>query len=498
MICATGISKVLGLLRSVIMANLYGDTSDAAAFIAASNIPLTFFDFLLGAAILGSFIPVFNSYEKTSEQDEFASVFINAALLVSGLFSLLGMIFSKQLIAFLAPEFAPQTAELASKLLAIMFPAIIFTSIAYSISGILQSKGRFLMPAMMSAISNTGVLIYFFAFNRYFGVTGLAVAYLCSWLIQVITLVVPLVRERFKYSFKIDLKNAGLHKVLKTSLPIMAGSWLIPISTLSALFFSPSGEVYTAFDYANRTYLLIAGILTYGICNYIFPKLSKLSSSGDDEAFNGLVRSGVSTSLYIILPVALTAVVLKDEIISILYLWGNFTVEAAQTTSQGFLFLIGGMLSFTIIEVMSRVFYAKSKVKVPMIAAISAVGVNLLLSALLNRVFSWGIRGLALANIAGQITSSFIMLAAAGIYLKGALNRKFLSDIISYAICGAAAFAAMYAIHTIWTVDAFTPDKLPIILKCAVVFITGVVVYFGLYRICLLSRIFTKFKRKDR
>jgi len=120
MIGATAVAKALGMVRMMCFARFYGDGEAAAAFSTALDLPLTFFDLLLGAAIAGCFIPAYNSFFKGlgsgegEKADAFASVFLNTILLLTGAMTLAGMVFTDAIVALAAPGFDAGTAALAA------------------------------------------------------------------------------------------------------------------------------------------------------------------------------------------------------------------------------------------------------------------------------------------------------------------------------------------------------------------------------------------------
>lgn len=166
MMGATVIAKLLGMLRGVLVANAYGTTWQANAFTAATRLPLSVFDLFLSAAILGCFIPVYNSFKErtnergTEEADNFASVFLNFIILACGVLAVLGTILAKPLVGLITNGLDTATVTLAVTLTRIMFPLVIFSGAAYTLVGVLQSKGSFIAPALISALSNLGVIVY--------------------------------------------------------------------------------------------------------------------------------------------------------------------------------------------------------------------------------------------------------------------------------------------------------------------------------------------------
>ena len=292
MILATLLSKLLGMLRQVMIASTLADSMEGVAFAAASKIPFAIFDMLFSAAVLGSFIPIYKgSLAKEPERArKFSASFLTCIAAVTAGIAVLGMIFSRQILFLAAPKLDEETAALAAGLLRIMFPAMIFAGTAYTLVGILQSHESFILPSLVSAFSNLVIIGYLFLFRGLSGAAaayGLAAAYLVSWMVQFLTLAVPLMRRRRFPRPSTDFGNPDLRLSVKRSLPVMLGSWLIPVGTLTATFFSSyidmqtSGAAIVVFDYAFSVYSIIAGILTYGVYNFIFPKLSEKSAAGD-------------------------------------------------------------------------------------------------------------------------------------------------------------------------------------------------------------------------
>ncbi len=445
MMGATVIAKVLGLLRSMIQSSHYGTSDAANALTAASKLPVTFFDLLLAAAVLGCFIPVYNSHSKDGElaereADEFAGVFLAFITLACTVLAAVGMVFAEPLVSLIAPGLDEGSRALAVMLARIMFPLVIFTGSAYTLVGVLQSKGSFIAPAMISAISNAGVVLYLLLLDRPLGergIYGLAAAYMLSWLVQLLTLVVPLVRLGFKPKFALDLRNPSLRRALKMAPPIMLGSWLSPAGILLGQYFASSASRYTGisgaatvFDIANNIYIILAGTLTYSICNYTFPQISRLSASGNREEFAATVRSGLTSALAIILPFMAAALVLAPEGVSILYLRGEFTARDASNTTATLLPILCAMPFFCVTELFTRVFYSQGRVKIPMLSALAGIAANALCGAILVGGELVGLEGVGIANAAGQLTSALVLVSFAARSIPGLFGRELARELL--------------------------------------------------------------------
>ena len=494
MMGATVIAKLLGMLRGVLQANAYGTSWEANALTAATKLPLTFFDLLLSAAILGCFIPVYNSFKDadsdrpaSNEADRFACIFVNFIMLICGVLAVLGIVFAEPLIGLITNGLDEATVSLAVTLTRIMFPLVIFSGAAYTLVGVLQSKGSFIAPALISAVSNLGVVLYLALIDEplgEYGVYGLAVAYLLSWLLQLLTLVVPLWRRGFKYRLLFDFKNPALHKALKMAPPIMVGSWLAPIGTLLGQYFAASVASHgvisgatTVFDYANNIYIIIAGTLTYSICNYTFPKISRLSASGDTAEFAKTVRSGLASALFIVVPFMAAATVLAGEGTAIVYMRGEFTSGDAYNTARALRFILPAMPFFCVTELFSRVFYAKNQPRVPMYAAIAGISVNLITGAALTYANALDIGAVGLANALGQIAAAIVLLIFASVRFRGLFDKASALNLVKILIGGGIVLSICALLFNILNSDPYAASLFTNVWKAAVIFAPSAAVY---------------------
>lgn len=488
MIAATLLAKLLGMFRGVFLAASYGTDIQAEAFAAASKIPLTFFDLLLGAAILGCFIPAYNSFNqsRTKQANRFACTFLNIVILLTGIMSLLGMLFSDSLLAVLSPKLNPQSAALASKLLKIMFPMITFTGAAYVLVGVLQSKGSFIVPSLISAVSNGAIIVYFLFFDQKFGIEGLAVAYIIAWFLQLAVLVYPLCKTDFRYRLCIDLKMPETKKALKTVFPIMAGSWLSPATVLIGTYFSPftkEAAPLAAFDYANNLFIIIAGIITYGLCNFIFPSLSRLSSQGSAKEYAKAVKDGLSAMLLIIVPVCAGVIALNKQLVCLVYMRGNFSAQSAVSTSNAFLGFSIGIVGYSLIEILNRVFYSKGKTSAPVVAAVIGIAVNIISCITLSLIFPHSTIP-SLVYISGAAS---LGLCAASAYLlfkckkeiDGVVDRAFLINCLKILTSGLLSFGIMYGLACLTDTHFSLQSFVSNFLTCAVVFVCGTAVFLA-------------------
>lgn len=487
MIMATLLSKALGMFRNIFLTGQYSLGEEFAAFTTANKIPSSFFEILLGAVIAGVFIPFYNSYKKDSEeQQEFSDIFLSFILILTSVISFFGVIFSKQIILFIAPSYADAENiymfTLASDFLKILFPSMMFTGATYTLVGVLQSRDEFLVPAFISSISNAGIIIYFLFLNRYFGIYGVCAAYTVSWAIQFATLIYPLYKKGFKYKFKVNFKNKEFFGSLKMYLPVLVGSWFIPVGDLLGNSFASgctdNAAAVSSFGLARDLFLLITGIFTYGICNYIFPKLSRLSASEENqEEYGNVVKTGISVALFIIVPVTLISYFLKSEIITIVYVRGKFTAQDAEYMMKFFNFFVPAMLFFSLNEVMTRIFYSKKKMFAPMAATFCGIGLNYILNYIFFNILSLPARYIALANSLGQLAILIVLIIFFIKYFYGILNFHFILNLTKIIISAALTFAALTLLENTAVKNINTGSTLTILIYCAVTAAITLIIY---------------------
>ena len=204
------LAKVMGLLREMLVARLYGQGMESDMINTATQIPLLFFDMVLGVAILSTFVPIFNKYlEKEGKEKalRFADNFTTIVSLIALAAAVLGMIFAKPLVRLMVPGYAevPGKIEETASLLRILFPSIVFTAAAYVAVGILQSFGEFTIPSLISVVSNGVMIVYLIVFGDRFGLFGVAVSMLIAWALQLVVQIPYLIKFGCRYRFCLNL-----------------------------------------------------------------------------------------------------------------------------------------------------------------------------------------------------------------------------------------------------------------------------------------------------
>ncbi|MCL1888639.1 MAG: murein biosynthesis integral membrane protein MurJ [Kiritimatiellaeota bacterium] len=412
------LGKLLGIVRDRFQAMHFGaDTAEAIAFVQASSLPRNFLDIMFAAAFSASFIPVFNSYLETKGKGaamRLASSFVTLTFIITTVVTVVSVIFAAPLFdAFLGGSaMGAETRSLGIELLRYMFPLMVFSGLAFSLTGVLQSLGEFRVPAAMSVVSNGIILVYYFFFIERFGVYGLTAAFLIGWAAQALIQVPFLIKNKFPFRLKVDFKEEGLRRIGKLALPVMAASWVAPVNLLVNAKASVNlyGGVYgvNAIHFSHNLYMIISGVFVLSVANVVFPALSR-QAVADGELFRETLCGTLRSLFLFLLPIMFGLAALSTPIIRLVYQVGRFGEAAVSVTAEALLFYSFGILGCGLQILLTRACYALQDGRTPLYSSLAAIALNAVLSFTLAP--RMGVAGPALAS-AVSITAAALILTA--------------------------------------------------------------------------------------
>ncbi len=449
------LAKVMGLLREVLVANIYGQGMESDILNTATQIPLLFFDMVLGVAILSTFVPIFNKNIENNGRDSaiaFANNFAAIVGLIATGVAVIGIILAEPIVDHMVPGYAEipgKTAQTAA-LLRVLFPSIVFTSMAYIAVGILQSFGEFTIPSLISVVSNGVMILYLLLFGNRLGLMGVAVSMLVAWALQLIIQIPHLIKFGYRYKFILNFKDSGIKEAALIALPVLISSWAQPLCNVINMRFGSeldNGAV-SALNWANKIYIIMVGVFAYAITNFIFPKLSRVSGEDRSEEFSAMTRVSLGYTIYIIAIVSALFLALSNPIISLIFERGAFTASASAITGEALFFYSFGMIGYAICEVLNKSFYALSDGKTPMITSIIGVAVNLIAAYLLVGISNMGVGGLALSSAISSVSIAVCLIFMINRRRRGVITTRFILNIVKILICAAVAFLVARLVDT--------------------------------------------------
>ena len=461
MMMITLIGKILGLFREQLLARNYAVGMESSAFMTASQIPRIFFDAVFASAISASFIPIFNEYLQKRGKEEAFRLSNNFITLV-GIFTILltsvAIIFAPQLTNLFADGFDEETAMLCTQLLRWLLPTIVFTGIAFSFVGVLQSMGEFGIPAAMSIASNGIVIIYFLFFNHKFGIFGLTAAFLLGWAMQALIQIPPMIKRGYIYRPRIDLKDEGLKKILLLMLPVMVSTWIQPINLSISLKYASrlfQGSGVSAINYANTLYTISTGVFVLSVANVIFPELSRLISDNKIEEFSIMIHRTLRILFFILIPMTVGLMILSEDIVRMIYQYGKFDDFSTNITAKALFFFAVGMLGFGMQTILSRAFYAFKDGKMPLISGIVSIVINYI--ACIFLVDKYNVAGLAFASAISTTAAALVLYFPMRARIRTSVRGEDRRD-LTYMIISSIVMAICILIVR-WVVASILPSS---------------------------------------
>jgi len=499
MMAITIIGKIMGVLRDRMQAIEFGaDTAESIAFAQASVLPRNFLDIMFAAAFSASFIPVFTTYMETKGKRaafDLAALFISVVTVLTVGVAVVSMIFAGQIFTIsLGGDNLPYgTVSLGVTLLRYMFPLMILSGLAFSFTGILQSLGEFRIPAAMSIVSNGIILVYYFLFIDRFGVYGLAIAFLIGWGAQALIQIPFLIKHQFKFRFKIDLKDPGLRQIGKLALPVMIGSWVVPINILvnaraaAGLYGGEFGV--NAIYFANSLFAIISGVFILSVTNVVFPKLSRQTATNDVDGFGETLNETVRILLFFLLPLTFGLMALSQPLVSMIYSGGLFGDAAIQITGRALFYFAPGVVGFGLLAILNRACYAMFDGRTPIIAAVVAIVTNAVLSFALAPHME--IAGPALASAIAQTLGACILMVK--LTKKGILKWQLttIGDISKMIVLALVMFLVV-------NICIRQMADMHVILQVVMSAAVGGIVYIGLAAVLRMKEIMWVLNKKTR
>ena len=476
------LSKIFGQAREMVIAGLYGTGTAAAAYSAASRLPVSFFDMILGSAVSSAFIPVYNGFAQKDGKERafrFASSFLNILMVVTVILSVLGVVFAPQIISVFSPNLNADVKSLAIELLRIMFPMIIFVALAYTLVGLLQSMDEFKVPAVMSLVSSVTCIWYLVTLNKKFGIYGLSVALLIGWALQFLIQVYPAHKRGFRYRPTAGFFDSGLKEVLLLALPVLATSWVQPINTTINIMLGSSldatGGTIAAINYADRLYVIGASVVAISITNYIFPKLSQLHADRKEEEWGSMLFTSLKTVILCVTLIAVLFMVESRELVRVIYERGEFGEQSAKITSTILACYSFGMVGYAVQEVFNKSFFSRQNKKTPMLIAVGTILCNITLCIILSKVA--GVFGLSIAVSISSIIFSVVSGFVIAKHTKRGTFAGLFRELIKVFVMAVVTAAACYFAKRVCYHFLAASSLLNSLILLAMPGIVGVVVY---------------------
>jgi len=420
-------SNLIGLLRGIIVTNAFGTGADVDAFNAASRVTELLFNLVAGGALSSAFIPTFAGYLVKGDRQgawRLASAVTNLVLLVLITISCLAYIFAPQLVEhglyLLAPGTIVTQRQLTIDLMRIMLPSVIIFGVSGLVMGILNTHQIFLIPAIAPAMYSLGMIAGTLLLSPQMGISGLALGVVLGAAGHLLIQLPRLIRLKGgRYMAVLGLRDPAVMEVLRMMGPRVLGVAVVQlnfiVNTIIALGLS-EGSV-SALVWAFGLMMIPQMAIAQSTAIAALPTFSAQAAEGHLDELRNSVSATLRVIILLSMPAALGLILLRQPLVAMLYQRGEFTEHSTNLVAWALAWYAAGLVGHSILEVVSRAFYALHDTRTPVSVGVVAMGLNIGFSfafAGLFRQLGWMPHGgLALANsfaTALEVTTLLILL----------------------------------------------------------------------------------------
>lgn len=431
-------SRVLGLVREQVFATMFGAGYAYDAFVVAFRIPNLLRDLFGEGALSAAFVTVFSDYDTTRSKEEtwrLASNVLTFFAIALSIISLIGIYLADPLVHLLAPDYAsmPGKTALTSTLTRIMLPFLVVISLSAVVMGMLNTKGRFFVPAMASSFFNIGSIVggasLAMILPRYGqpAITGMAIGTLIGGILQLVIQFPSLKAVGFCYRPLLNFTDPGLIRILKLMIPATIGLSATQINIFINTNFAAScveGSV-SWLNYAFRLVQLPIGIFGVTLSIAMMPLLARQAARKNIGEMRATLVSSLIMVLALTIPATAGLVLLAKPIIRLIFEHGAFTATDTQATAQALSLYAVGLFAYSSNKVLVPAFYALDKTRYPVIASFIAIGTNLIFINLTIEKFQY--MAIALSTSVTMLLNFLFLTTILYVKMDG-LPLKYLSS----------------------------------------------------------------------
>ncbi len=384
-------SRLFGFLREHLVARIFGASALTDAFFIAFRIPNMLRQFFSEGAFATAFVPVLSDYktnrtpaEKRALIDHVAGTLGAILLMVAGI----GVLIAPVLVSIFAPGYWKQPAQFALTvdLLRITFPYVFFVSLCGFSAGILNTHGRFAVPALTPILLNIAMIFGALTLADKFDVPikGLAWSVLLGGVIQLAVQVPALIRLGLLPRPRWNWQDSGVRKIVKNMVPTMFGASVAQINLLvdTAIASAIMVGAVSWLNNADRLLQFPQGVFGVALSAVILPHLSRRFVENDNQGYQRSLDWALRSALIIGVPACITMVLCADALVWAVFGYGKYSARDVEMASLSLKTLALGFPAFIAVKVLAPAFFARMDTRTPVKAALASMVTNMVLCAL--------------------------------------------------------------------------------------------------------------------
>ena len=467
------ISKLIGLLRDIFLANYFGTSSVSDAYLIAISVPTLLFYFI-GHALSTAYLPMYNKvrHEKGDEAAEhYSNNLMCISLGIATLIVVLLVVFPQTVIKIFAAGFDAETAGLAAKFIRTGAVSLYCMVIVNIWSGYLQARGNYLIPAAVSLPRNAVIIVSIvIASCTHLAVLGLGILF--AYIAEFIFLLPFALRNGYRIRPRIDWSDRDIRETLYLVLPILLG---VAVSQINKIVDKSIASTITAggisaLSYASVINNAVQEVAVTGIITVLFADCSALAAAGEHQKVKERLTKTVDTMVFLLLPMSIGIIILAEPIVSLFFLRGNFDFESVALTASALRCYTAGLAFLAVRDTFVKVFYAYKNTKVTTASSIAAIILNIILNFLLSRFL--GVSGLAAATSIAAVAQCIFLCVYFHRKQLSLDAKKIMTHVVFSVFASAVMAALVYGLY-----HFLLPDSMGQGIRVCVSVVVGAVVY---------------------
>lgn len=401
---AVMLSRILGLVREMVFAGIFGGSRWVDGFYLAFRVPNLLRDLFAEGALSQAFVTVFSKKVKADGPDAawpLANQMLSLAAVFMSAITVVGIILAPWLVDLLtamsrsgatAREFDPNEVAFIVTMVRIMYPFILLVSLSALVMGMLNARGVFGMPALASCFFNIGSMaggvLIGWMLDPSWGprsLLGFSIGVLIGGVAQLVVQFPALRRVGFRFRPTFNWRGEGVRKILHLMGPAVIAASAVQINVVvNSMFAYGVGEGAVSWlSWAFRLMQLPLGVFGVAVATVTLPALARAATDGIGPDFGSTLGRGLRLVGFLVLPCTVGLVILAEPIISLLYERGAFSATDRVQTAVALQTYALGLLFYSWIKVLQPAFYAIDRRWIPMFVSFLSVAVN----ALANWIF---------------------------------------------------------------------------------------------------------------
>ena len=427
---ATGVSRVVGLVREIFFAAYFGTHGPASAFTIANLVPNFVAQLFAQSALSAAFVPVFTdllSKGRRKEALRLASTLFWIMLIALGALVAIFILAAGVIMPiFIGPKFSSQLVDLTIGLSRVLFPIILLLGLNGLLVGILQSYEHFTIPAIAPAVWNAVIIVLLVVLAPHFHgedrIYAFSVGILVATVVQLGMSFAALGRIDFRLSVRIDWHDPRIKQVFMLMLPVAVGLGIVNLDQVINAGFGSlvSEEAPRAIENAFRVYMLPQGLFSVAVATVLFPTLSRMASRRDPDAMRSLIGNGMRQINLLMIPAMTFLLVLAEPVVRLLFQRHEFNHAATHLVAIA-LFWFALSLPFGGLNLLlTRTFFAVQRPWIPTRLAAINIVVDIIVSLSLYKPL--GVAGLVIGTVAANAVMTGLQLHRLRIGLNGRLD----------------------------------------------------------------------------